>query len=166
MTVALRVADDADNAFLCELYGSTRAAEMAAWGWSGEQREQFVRMQFTARERHYGVMYPERADRVILRDGRPIGRMIVARHPREIVLVDIALLPDEQGHGEGTTLVWGLLREARESGRLLRLHVLSSNAAAIRFYGRLDFRTIDDDGSYLLMEWQPTETGSESCLEN
>jgi ribosomal protein S18 acetylase RimI-like enzyme len=161
VTVALRVADDADNAFLCELYGSTRAAEMAAWGWSGEQREQFVRMQFTARERHYGVMYPEREDRVILREGRPIGRMIVARRAREIVLVDMALLPEERGHGEGATLVRGLQREATEAGRPLRLHVLGSNAAAIRFYERLGFRTIDDDGSYLHMEWRPAVTGSE-----
>lgn len=160
MTVTLRVADDADNAFLCDLYASTRAEEMAAWGWSGEQRELFVKMQFTARERHYGAMYPERDDRVILRDGRPIGRMIVARRPGEIVLVDIALLPEEQGRGEGATLVQGLQREATEAGRPLRLHVLGSDAAAIRFYGRLGFRTIDDDGSYLHMEWRPAVTGS------
>jgi len=160
VTVTLRVADDADNTFLCELYGSTRAGEMAAWGWSGEQREQFVKMQFAARERHYGVMYPERDDRVILRDGRPVGRMIVARRPREIVLVDIALLPQEQGHGEGAILVRELQREAREAGRPLRLHVLGSSVAAIRFYGRLGFRTIDDDGSYLHMEWRPAITGS------
>jgi ribosomal protein S18 acetylase RimI-like enzyme len=161
VTVTLRVADDADSTFLCDLYGSTRAEEMAAWGWVTEQRELFVRMQFTARERHYGTMYPERDDRVILRDGRPIGRMIVARRPCEIVLIDIALLPEEQGHGEGATLVRGLQREATESGRPLRLHVLGSNAAAIHFYGRLGFRTIEDDGSYLLMEWQPVATGSE-----
>jgi ribosomal protein S18 acetylase RimI-like enzyme len=106
-------------------------------------------------------MYPERDDRVIIHDGRPIGRMIVARRPREIVLVDIALLPDEQGHGEGTTLVRGLQREAAETGRPLRLHVLNSNLAAIRFYERLDFRAIDDDGSYLHMEWQPAVTEGE-----
>jgi ribosomal protein S18 acetylase RimI-like enzyme len=160
VTVTLRVADDADNTFLCDLYGSTRAEEMAAWGWGREQREQFIRMQFTARERHYWAMYPERDDRVILHDGRPIGRMIVARRAGEIVLVDIGLLPEERGHGEGATLVRGLQREAAERDLPLRLHVLGSNAAAIRFYGRLGFRTIDDDGSYLHMEWRPTVTGN------
>jgi ribosomal protein S18 acetylase RimI-like enzyme len=161
VTVTLRVADASDSTFLCEIYQSTRAAEMAAWGWGSEQQEQFARMQFTARERHYGTMYPERDDQVILRDGNTVGRLIVARRPREIVLVDIALLPDEQGHGMGATLIRGLQQEARKANKPLRLHVLGSNTAAIRFYGRLGFGTIDDDGSYLLMEWRPAATGSE-----
>lgn len=166
MTCSLRAATADDHSFFRELYGSTRAEEMTSWGWNREQREQFVRMQFTARERHYGTMYPERDDQVILRDGRPVGRMIVARRKSEMVLVDIALLPDEQGRGEGGTLVRGLQQEAGESGRPVGLHVLNSNIAAIRFYGRLGFKTIDDDGSYLLMEWQPIATGSELCSKS
>jgi GNAT superfamily N-acetyltransferase len=163
VTVTLKVADAADITFFCKLYGSTRAEEMAAWGWSSEQQEQFVRMQFTARERHYGTMYPERDDQVIFREGRPVGRMITARRSSEMVLVDIALLPDEQGRGSGAALVSGLQQESAAVGKPLRLHVVGSNSAAIRFYGRLAFRIIEDDGSYLLMEWQPKENGSAPC---
>jgi GNAT superfamily N-acetyltransferase len=159
VTVSLRAADTTDAACLLEIYGSSRAGEMAAWGWAHEQQEQFVRMQLAARDRHHGAMYPERDDHVILRDGRPVGRMIVARRSAEIILVDIALRPDEQGRGEGAALVRGLQQEARETGKPLRLHVLRSNAAAIRFYARLGFTTRDDDGSHLSMEWQPTTPG-------
>jgi ribosomal protein S18 acetylase RimI-like enzyme len=127
---------------------------MAAWGWGREQREQFLAMQYTAREQHYRVMYKERDDRVILRDGRPVGRLIVARRSTEFVLVDIALFPNEQGQGLGEALVRDLQREAAAAALPLRLHVLNSSAAAIRFYMRLDFKTVDDDGSYLLMEWR------------
>lgn len=159
MTCSLRSATADDRSFFCELYGSTRADEMASWGWSREQQQQFVRMQFAARERHYGIMYPERDDRVVLCDDRPVGRVIVARRPSEVVLVDIALTPDRQGHGEGNRLVRGLQREAAATGKPLRLHVQLSNVAAIRFYARLGFSPIDNDGSYLRMEWQSIAFG-------
>jgi ribosomal protein S18 acetylase RimI-like enzyme len=116
-------------------------------------------MQFTAREQHYRTMYPERDDQVITCGGKPAGRLIVARRSAEIVLVDIALLPDAQGGGKGQSLVRSLQKEAVAAGKPLRLHVLGSNGTAIRFYERLGFKTIEDDGSYLHMEWQPAVPG-------
>jgi ribosomal protein S18 acetylase RimI-like enzyme len=55
--------------------------------------------------------------------------------------------------------VRSLQQEAAAAGKPLRLHVLNSNVAAVRFYERLAFKALEDDGSYLSMEWQPTTPG-------
>jgi ribosomal protein S18 acetylase RimI-like enzyme len=153
--LSLRSAMTEDESFFCKLYGAGRAEEMAIWGWNSEQQELFIEMQFTAREQHYRTVYPEQENMVILCNGAPAGRMIVARRVRETVLVDIALTPVEQGKGAGAALLATLQDEATEAAKPLRLHVVGSNGGAIRFYERLGFKIIEDDGSYLKMEWSP-----------
>jgi ribosomal protein S18 acetylase RimI-like enzyme len=65
--------------------------------------------------------------------------------------VDIALLPEYRGMGIGTRLLRDLISESEESGKPLSIHVERFNPA-LRLYERLDFRTVEDKGVYLLME--------------
>ena len=157
MTVAplveCRAVTAADRPFLTALYGSSRADELASWGWSEEQRDLFVAMQYSARCRQYDAVYPGRDDCIILLDGEAAGQLSVFRGQTSISLVDIALLPGHHGRGVGTKLVRELQREARESGKPLRLHVLAENGAAVRFYQRLGFSCIEE-GVYRQLEWR------------
>jgi ribosomal protein S18 acetylase RimI-like enzyme len=152
--VALRPARPDDEAFLYELYRSTRGEELSAWGIEGAQREMLLRLQFTARQRHYDIAFPEADHKIILCDDRPAGRILVFRSEREIRLVDIALLPEHRGRGAGASLIKDLLAEAQASGKPVTLHVDRLNRAA-RLYRRLGFLVADDTGAAYRMEWRP-----------
>lgn len=149
-----RAVREGDRAFMLALYGSSRADEIAAWGWTEEQRAVFIDMQYSARCRHYDSVYPCRDDSIILLDGEAAGLLSINRDETALNLVDIALLPEHHGRGVGTRLLRELQQEATESGKPLRLHVLAENAAAVRLYQRLEFAEIEG-GVYRLLEWRP-----------
>jgi ribosomal protein S18 acetylase RimI-like enzyme len=152
--VTLREARADDEAFLYELYASTRAEEMAAWGLSGAQQEMLLNMQFKAQQAHYEAGYADAEHKIILVEGVPAGRIMVLRLEKEITLVDISLLTEHRRAGIGTYLINALLDEARVAGLPVTLHVYKGNPA-IRLYDRLGFTVIADAGAYLKMECRP-----------
>lgn len=151
MSITLRPAQPGDEAFLYALYASTRAAELATYGWDAAQQAAFLSLQFRAQQAHYAE-YPHAEDQIILDGAQPIGRFLVARLETEIRLVDIALLPAWRGQGIGARLTEALLAEAVQTGKLVRLHVEKFNRAQ-RLYQRLGFMVINDVGTHYLMEF-------------
>lgn len=152
--VTLRTVTPDDRSFLCRLYGSTRAAELAPLPWTDEEKQAFIAMQFDAQDRHYREHYPAAAFDVIMVGGEPAGRLCVSRGADEMRIVDIALVPECCNRGIGSALLRGLQDEARASGRPLRIHVERFNPA-MRLYQRLGFTAIADRGVYLFLEWTP-----------
>ncbi|HSP80665.1 MAG TPA: GNAT family N-acetyltransferase [Myxococcaceae bacterium] len=160
----LRPVTEADDGFLFELYASTRAEELAAWGLDAAQQEAFLRMQWLARKRDYEARFPDAAHHVVEVDGYPAGRLLVARQAQEVRLVDIALLPRHRGTGVGTVLLRALQEEAAATGRPLRLQVARDNPAA-RLYARLGFlpeegSEADPNAPYLALEWSAPDGGA------
>lgn len=149
-----RPATPEDRDFLLELYGSTRAEELAAVEWSAEQRAAFLRQQFEAQDHHYRTHYREAEFLVMVHEGRSVGRLYVARWEREIRVMDIALLPEFRNRGLGLGVMRDLLAEGARTGRAVRVHVEKFNPA-VRFYERLGFRIADDRGVYWFLEWLP-----------
>jgi GNAT superfamily N-acetyltransferase len=152
--IELRPSTPEDEPFLCAVYGSTRADELALVDWDEGQEVAFVQMQFAAQHRYYQEHYADAAFDVILCDGVPAGRLYVARWPAEIRIVDIALLPEYRNAGIGTTLLRDLLAEGAATGKRVSIHVERFNPA-LRLYARLGFRLAEDEGVYLLLEWAP-----------
>jgi ribosomal protein S18 acetylase RimI-like enzyme len=152
--ISLRTVTAADADFLCAVYASTRADELAVTGWTDAQKAEFCQMQFTAQDAHYRQHYPTAEFAVIEHDGTPAGRLYVDRWSKEIRIMDIALLPAHRGRGIGTQLLRALMTEAEASRKLLSIHVEKMNPA-LRFYERLGFKVAEDKGVYLLMEWTP-----------
>jgi len=153
VAVTLRPALPEDEPFLYELYCTTRADEIAAFGWDRAQQEAFLQLQFRGQQRHYQDQQLDVDSRVILGDGAPIGQIIVMRSDREIRLADIALLPENRRSGIGTSLIADLCREARQSGRPVTLHVEKSSRAT-GLYERLGFVTVGETGFHYKMEWR------------
>jgi ribosomal protein S18 acetylase RimI-like enzyme len=149
----LRPVEDADRAFLVELYGSTREDELAPVGLDEATKRAFVEQQFSAQDAHYRGNYPGATLDVIEVDGRPAGRLYVHRGPSDIRIMDIALMPEFRGGGIGTGLLRGLMDEADASGRKLSIHVELNNPAR-SLYDRLGFRPAGEHGIYVLMERQ------------
>jgi ribosomal protein S18 acetylase RimI-like enzyme len=154
MNLSLRPARPEDQAFLFELYASTRAEEMAAWGLDASQQELFLKLQFTAQQQSYQAQFPESTHQIICLEGQPVGRLIVNRTQNEIRLVDIALLPPNRNRGLGTQLIENLLAEAKAAGKPVRLHVLAGSPA-LALYRRLGFSIIQETPPYLQLEANP-----------
>lgn len=124
------------------------------WGLEDPQREMLLKLQFTARQRHFDIAYPNADHKIILCDDHPIGRILVFHMDHEIRLVDVALSPEHRGNGTGATLVRALCVEAQAAGKPVTLHVAKSNRAA-RLYQRLGFSVAGDIGTDYKMEWRP-----------
>lgn len=153
-TLKLRPVCPDDNAFLLALYASTRAAELAQVQWQEGQREAFVKWQFEMQRREYDARFPDAEYHVILIDNQPVGRIWIGRTKEEIRLLDIALLPEFQSRGAGTSLLNWLIEVARRENKVLRHMVFVLNDEAHRFYERLGFVVIEEFGAYKHMEWK------------
>jgi ribosomal protein S18 acetylase RimI-like enzyme len=148
------VQDDAD--FLRRVYFSSRASEIAAFGWTPEQGEQFLHMQYRMRSQVYAAAYPEAESFVIFEDGVDAGVMTIAKKEAEIRLVDIAFLGEYRGRGLGTAALQTLIGEARARSIPVRLSVARGNPA-IHLYERLGFSVVSSDAMYIEMERQTSE---------
>ncbi len=152
--VALRPVEPGDEGFLYRVYASTRQEELAQTGWDEAQKAAFLRMQFDAQASYYREHYAEATFDIVLVDGRPVGRLYVARWPEEVRIVDVALLPECRGVGIGTKLLEALISESERAGKPLTIHVERFNPA-LRLYERLGFGVKEDKGVYLLMQRSP-----------
>jgi len=152
MKITLRTIEPSDEAFLYDVYASTRMEELALVEWTEVQKAEFLRMQFAAQQHHYTEHYSDTTFQIILAAARPAGRLYVARWPEELRIMDIALLPEYRNAGIGTALLQALLVEAAAAGKCVSIHVERFNPA-LRLYERLGFAPIADRGVYLLLEW-------------
>ena len=144
-----------DVEFLKALYASSLEREMALLvGWTDEQKREFLEQQFIAQRSYYRQHYPDARYDVIELDGRRIGRLYVADLRRQLVLMDITLLPESRGTGLGTQFCKDLQAEARLKGKILTLHVEDDNPAR-RLYDRMGFVEIAAVTFYKLMHWVP-----------
>lgn len=152
-TITFRPITNQDEPFLYRLYASSREAELALTDWEEEQKQSFLKMQFTAQHHYYQENYTNTSFDLILVDGCPAGRLYVARWPEEIRIVDIALLPAFRNKGIGSRLIEELLQEGAQQGLPVTIHVECFNPA-LRLYYRLGFQKIADKGIYHLLEWK------------
>jgi ribosomal protein S18 acetylase RimI-like enzyme len=150
----LRPATADDEAFLLHLFAGTRP-EFDLLNIEEGQKRALILMQFNAQRQQYDAVYPEAENSIILSHGRPIGRLLVDRGGSEVILIDIALLPDQRNSGIGTDLIRKLLAEAASARKAVRLHVFKSNPA-LRLYERLGFSRVGDQSMYFEMISKPS----------
>lgn len=150
----LRPATADDEAFLLHLFAGTRP-EFDLIDIDEGQKQALIKMQFNAQRQQYDAGYPEAENSIIMSHGRPIGRLLVDSGGSEIVLIDIALLPDQRNSGIGADLIRKLLAEAAGARKAVRLHVLKTNPA-LRLYERLGFSRVSDQSMYFEMKSEPS----------
>jgi len=156
-SITLRPVGSDDYDFLVEVYGSTRAEELALVPWTTEQQQAFVRSQFAAQQDHYAKKYPTASHDIIMSDNRPVGRLYVARLDQEIRIIDITLLPGERNAGIGSYLLKQLLDEANHSGKMTRIYVEEFNPS-LRLFERLGFSRTEQHGIHLLLQCNPNSS--------
>lgn len=149
--ITFRAVAEHDKDFLKGVYASTRYEELRQTGWSQQQIDDFLGMQFEAQHQFYQEKFSTENFEVILCDGVEAGRLYLEFREDEIRIVDIALLPEFRGKGLGTRIVKNVIIEAQGKSISVRIHVEKNNPA-LTLYQRLGFEFIDDRGVYWLME--------------
>jgi ribosomal protein S18 acetylase RimI-like enzyme len=152
--ITLRPVAPGDELFLRALYASTREEELAPLGWTGDQVNAFLDMQYRAREAHYEAEYAGSDDCVVLADGVPAGRLDVYRDGQMLHIIDIAIAPGHRGRGIGTGLLGQVIAEASAAGRVDEQYVEAGNPAQ-RLYRRMGFVPAGEVPPYYRMEWRP-----------
>ncbi len=144
-----------DESILYRTYASTRIEEMALTGWTAEQQDTFLRMQYEAQRRSYRMQFPDAEYWVIRRGDSAVGRLIIGRTPEEILVLDIAVLPEFRAQKIGSTLMQAIMQEASQTAKAVRLHVERFNPA-LQWYERLGFGVVNCGSIYLEMVWRPS----------
>lgn len=137
------------------IYYSTREEELRKSGWSEEEKENFVRMQFNLQQKQYTTFYNGATFNFILAGSVPAGRIFLHETMHEIRIMDIAVLPEYRNRGIGTTILKGIVRNAKQSGKRASIHVEVYNPAR-RLYERLGFTVSELRGMYYFMEYIPS----------
>ncbi|PYC20268.1 GNAT family N-acetyltransferase [Pseudomonas mosselii] len=157
--VSLRPMVDADLAFLRDLYGTTRAAEMALLPWPQTAIDAFLDQQFQAQHDHYQTHFADAGFFVIEAAGERIGRAYLQWTDNHVQFIDMALLPAWCGRGIGSRLLGQWLAQADADGFSAGLHVTPHNPA-LRLYQRLGFEVVGDTGLSLKMRRPALTTAS------
>lgn len=151
---SLRPVTNEDLDFLYQVYSSTRLEEMALTGWSPEQVESFLQMQFQAQHQYYTQNYPEAQFSIILDNEQQAGRLYLHSGPSETRIIDIALLSPFRQRGLGSAILLDILKNEQVAGRKVTIHVERNNPA-LSLYERLGFSVVEDKGVYFFLEWRP-----------
>lgn len=146
--ITVRDAVGEDMPFFERLFFATRREAFAPLGWDAQQLEALLKMQFNSQTQGYLLQYPDARSYVIETDGTAVGRLITTG---EVLLVDIAVLPESRNLGIGSFVLRRLLDEAKKAKKNVILQVEKSNPAAIRLYERFGFEKTGEDDLYFTM---------------
>jgi RimJ/RimL family protein N-acetyltransferase len=158
MKTLLRNVCESDEAFLFELYASTREMEMAQVPWTEDQKRAFLEMQFAAQKRSYAAMYPDAVHQIIVHDQQPVGRLYLARQAGSYHILDITIAADWRGSGIGSAVLKEILDEADGVGKPTNIYIENFNPS-LRLFERLGFGTKSVDGYLILLERPPAISG-------
>lgn len=150
-SVTLRQYKPADESFLFRLFCSANAQQFASLDLPFAQSQQWLRMQFDARDSQYRAQYANADFDLVLHNAQPIGNFFSQRGPEEFVLIDVTLLPEYRKQGIATKLVTAVIDAAGKAHKPLHAHVLSNSPAWV-LWQRLGFREVRDDGVYRHIE--------------
>ncbi|WP_375280235.1 GNAT family N-acetyltransferase [Pseudooctadecabacter sp.] len=152
--VTFRVIANADDAFLFDLYKSTRAVEMSYAIMTEGDKDHFLEGQFRIQSEGYAMSFVGAVHRIIQLDEVDVGRLIVLRTDDMMRIIDLSLMPHARGRGLGTDVLRCLLNEAHGGDVPVRLAV-EAQSPAIRLYQRHGFTAVEARGHHYEMEWRP-----------
>lgn len=118
-------------------------------------------------ERQFGPWVEDEQDRffagdwagggfeIVLCDGTPCGYVCVEDRGDDVLVRELVLLPEFQGHGVGTAILREVIDLARSRRVRVRLGTFYQNRA-VALYRRLGFQEIGRTQTHVLMEWKAT----------
>jgi GNAT superfamily N-acetyltransferase len=153
-SITLRPATSEDDAFLLQLYTSSRGDDLRSLGWDEDRIAEFLAMQYEAQQAFDEGDYQTAGNEIVSCANERAGRLMVERREHEIRCVDIALLPAFRNQGVGSFLIKRLQEQAKTERKPLRVQVIRFNRA-VNLFERLGFERTSETGTHFQMEWTP-----------
>ena len=153
-----------DDAFLFELYATTRKHEFSMLALDEQQLQALLYMQYEAQKRSYQNKFPQAKHEIIYHEGLPIGRVMTEIKGQNIHLIDISLLPNHRGKGYGTKILKQLQSNAATQRGSVTLHVLQENPAR-HLYERCGFYVTEEIAPYIAMRFESFNEEVEFSVE-
>lgn len=150
--LSVRVPAAGDEAFLAQLYASTRA-DLLHLPVPADVAGAIIRHQQQLQAVGYARDFPDALYLVLEHAGERIGRVVVDVGPDETRVVDLAIAPQARRRGHARAVLLALQGQARRDGRALALRVLRDNAGARALYESLGFAEVLADELALQMRW-------------
>ena len=146
-TVELRPATVDDYGFAFRVHcAAMRPSVERTFGWDKDFQARYFRLHFDPAKRQ-----------IIRFDGGDVGVLSVEEREESLFLALIAILPEYQRRGIGTTVMGRLQRQAKECGVPLTLQVLKTNPAQA-WYESLGFIHTGATPTHHQMSWSPEDT--------
>lgn len=153
-----------DDAFLFELFITTRKDEYSMLALDEQQLHALLHMQYEAQKRSYQHNFPQAKHEIIYHEGLQIGRVMTENESGNIHLIDISLLLDFRGKGYGTELLKQLQSHAVNQKMSVTLHVLQDNPAR-RLYERCGFHVTGEIAPYIAMRFESSDEKIEFSIK-
>ena len=153
--ITLRAVHSGDEPFIFHLFAGSRPDLEWISGINEDQRNSLVHQQFRCEQEQMLKEYPDADFYIVLLDGKPVGRLYVHRGTKLFRILAVSLLSEYRGRGIGSKLLSGILDEAAEKGKQVRLQVFWYNSSARSLYQKLGFLVVKDAGVYCEMQWTP-----------
>jgi len=121
----------ADQAFLRELYASTRTDEMQAIGWPAPRVRSFLDQQFDFQQRRQRALHPRALFLLLQARRQPVGCLawLPGSETTPATLIDLVLVPAARGQGLGQVLLALLTAAADQAGWPIELQIDRSSRA-------------------------------------
>ncbi len=162
MNITFRPITDRDKEFLLVLYTTTRIHEVQPLGWTEQQIQEFMRMQFHCQWNSYKqFQFPNAQHWMIQYDGDDAGQVMVDISEEEILLVDISVLPSFRNRGICTHVTNLYIEEGQKQRKRVRLHV-DKYSPGIRLYKKLGFVITGEDTFRYEMIWKGISSNPKS----
>jgi len=121
-----------------------------------EAAQQLIEHQFQVRQRGYQLTYPDACHYIVTCNQQPIGQLCLHINTENIHIVDLALIPEQQGQGYGSQLL-NVLKQHIIPGQSLTLSVSLNNPRAQDLYQRLGFIQTQRTEILQQMQWTPQQ---------
>jgi|GEM_PF-1344619 len=142
--------------FLFSLFVSTRAAEMAAWGWSNPQALQFLSSQYDLQQRSYRQQFRNLKTYMICQAEQPMGVIQLEEQTNSIRIINLIIATSLQRLGIGTSVLRFLQSIAVQQRKSIELTVENTNLAK-QWYIHLGFAVVSVQDWNSSMIWYPQQ---------
>ncbi len=103
--------------------------------------------------KNYSKNFVPEKIQVVQFNGIDVGRLRVVRTPGEIYVGGIQILPKFQGKGIGEAIFVDLIKESNKLQAPIRLEVSKINEIAKKFYKKLGFFKVGEEGTNIILEY-------------
>lgn len=150
--------------FLFSLFVSTRAVEMATWGWSNPQALLFLSSQYDIQQRSYKQQFRNLKTYMMFQAEQPIGVIQLDEQTGSIRIVNLIITSNMQGLGIGTSVLRFLQRNAGQQHKSIDLSVENTNHAK-QWYIHLGFAEVSVQDWNSSMSWYPEQLATNCFIE-